>query len=100
MNALPNAVPQHPACGCCGSEISSDGDTFWCEDCRLAFNRDADFSASFLDDRDEPCGAPCDNYWHGDRKIKLGLGFDCGSCKLPTGHTSPHWTSCQPRRLS
>jgi hypothetical protein len=99
MSVLPDAVPQHPACGVCGSETSSDGgDYFYCEDCQLSFNSD-DFSASFLDDQAKPCCAPCDNYWHGDDKIKPGTGYDCGSCKLPTGHTSLHWTGCQPKTL-
>lgn len=99
MSALPNAVPQNPACGACGGEtVCYDVDDIQCEDCELCFDPNDDLSASFLDPNAEPCGAACDNYWHGDNKIKAGMGFDCGTCKLPTGHTScVHWTGCTSR---
>ena len=98
MSDLPNAEPQHPACGCCQGETCFDSDQFYCEDCQLSFDAET-FTASFLDERVAPCGVPCDNYWHQGHKIKQGLGFDCGTCKLPTGHMSMHWTGCQPQTL-
>lgn len=96
MSDLPDAQPQHPACGVCQGETCFDGDQFYCEDCQLSFTAD-NLTASFLDDRAKPCGEPCVNAWHGDNKIRQGLGFDCGTCRLPTGHMSMHWTGCQSR---
>ncbi|MBN7567095.1 hypothetical protein ACM0AZ_25015 [Mycobacteroides abscessus subsp. massiliense] len=96
MIGLPAASVQNPACGACVGETTYGGDKFICEDCQLGFSRD-DFAASSLDPDAEPCGAPCDNFWHGDHKIKQGYGYDCSPCKLPTGHTSLHWTGCEPR---
>lgn len=98
MSALPEASVQNPACGACHGETHFDGDNFYCEDCQLSFDCD-DLSASFLDPEAEPCGYGCDNLWHDDHKIKQGVGFDCGICKLPTGHTSMHWTGCQSKSL-
>lgn len=98
MSALPDAVPQNPACGVCHGETVWDGDDFICEDCLICFRRD-DLSASFLDDDAEQCGVRCDNYWHGDHKIKPGIGYECGTCKLPAGHTSLHWPGCQQRTV-
>ncbi len=99
MSALPDARPQNPACGCCNDEtVANDSNGFTCEDCRLWFDAD-DLSASFLDPSDEPCNAPCDNSWHGDNKIQPGFGYDCGTCKLPAGHASMHWTGCQQKLL-
>lgn len=93
---LPCAVPQNPACGSCGGEtVSYDGDGIQCEDCQLCFDPNGDFAAAFLDPAAQPCGAACDNYWHGDHKIKQGMGFDCTPCKLPLGHKSFHWTGCK-----
>lgn len=99
MSGLPDAEAQSPACGCChGETVAYDSDGFTCEDCQLWFDAD-DLSASFLDDRIDPCGAPCENFWHNDHKIQQGVGYDCGTCKLPTGHTSMHWTDCRTRQL-
>lgn len=93
---LPDAVQQTPACGACGSSVDWDGDEWYCEDCRLYFRAD-DLSASFIHPDAEVCGAACDNYWHGEGRIKQGWGYDCGTCRLPEDHTSMHWTGCQPR---
>jgi hypothetical protein len=96
---LPNAVPQNPACGSCSGETRWEDSGFYCEDCGLYFRAD-DMSASFLDPNAQPCGAPCDNYWHGDNKIKTGRRFDCYPCQLPVGHSSLHWTGCQPNEVA
>lgn len=96
VHGLPDAVVQNPACGACGAETAFHGDHFACEDCQLNFHLD-DYSASFLDPASEPCGVPCDNSWHGDHMIRQGLRYDCGTCELPAGHRSLHWTSCQPK---
>ena len=98
MGALPDAVVQSPACGACHGETYFEGNCHVCVDCRLRFDLE-DLSASFLDDEDEPCGAPCDNSWHGDGKIREGIGYDCGACKLPADHESMHWTGCQSKTL-
>lgn len=96
MSVLPDAEAQCPACGCCGAETAPYGEYFACEDCDLSFDAET-LTASFLNPEAEPCGVPCDNFWHGDHKIKQGTGYDCGACKLPAGHTSMHWTGCEPR---
>ncbi len=96
---LPDAQPQEPSCGACASETYFDGDVFVCEDCQLVFDKD-DFSASFLDESVEPCGTPCGNWWHGDNRIKPGIGYDCGTCHLPTGHAGMCWTGCQAREAA
>lgn len=98
MSKLPDAVLQSPACGACGSETSHDGDHFYCEDCQLGFNTD-DLSAFFLNPDTEPCGFSCDNYWHGNHIIQQGQGYDCGTCMLPAGHESMHWSGCQPKQV-
>lgn len=100
MSELPSAVVQNPACGVCGCETTFSDGQFICEDCQLCFDH-PNLSASFLDPTAEPCGAPCDNTWHGDHKIQQGTGYDCGACKLPTGHWSTlHWTGCLPRSIA
>lgn len=100
MSALPNAVPQNPACGACGIETRWHVLGYQCEECLLVFDDvNSDLAASFLNPDAEPCGVACDNYWHGDHKIKQGHGYDCGTCQLPSGHTSMHWTGCEPRAL-
>ncbi|BBX30569.1 hypothetical protein GCM10009632_04860 [Mycolicibacterium alvei] len=100
MSELPSAVVQNPACGVCGCETTFDDGYFVCEDCQLRFDQ-PNFGASFLDPTVQPCGARCDNAWHGDHKIQPGAGYDCGACKLPTGHTSIlHWTGCLPRSIA
>lgn len=99
MSGLPDARPQNPSCGCCENETRSyDADGFTCEDCELWF--DSNLRASFLDPDAEPCNAPCENGWHGDNKIWPGFGFDCGTCKLPSGHTSMHWTGCERKQIN
>lgn len=96
---LPDAVVQYPACGACGTETDYD-DGLFCEGCQLAFDSDT-LAASYLDPNAAPCGVPCDNYWHGDHKIKQGRGFQCGTCQLPANHaTTTHWTACKPVSLS
>lgn len=90
---LPDAAQQNPACGSCGDETHFDGDHFVCEACELIFSTD-DFSASFANPDAPACGVPCDNWWHGDHRIKPGHGYNCGTCLLPSGHTSMHWTDC------
>jgi hypothetical protein len=97
VRELPCAVQQDPACGACGRETVDNGDGFTCVDCQLSFDT-YDLSPSFLDPEAAPCGAPCDNSWHSDHRIRQGLRFDCGTCQLPAGHKSFHWTGCQRRR--
>lgn len=92
---LPSAEYQEPACGCCGGNTDTvDSDWYSCEDCGLYFNAHDGLSASFADDSIPVCGFACDNSWHGDHKIRQGQGFDCGTCLLPSGHRSLHWTGC------
>jgi len=93
---LPAADWQTPSCGACGSDTEYD-DAFVCHSCGLQFDRE-DLSASYLDDEIEACGAACDNWWHGDDLIRPGRQYECGTCALPTGHTSDHWTNCQIAR--
>lgn len=97
MSELPFAVEQSPACGACNGETTFDGDDFVCEDCQLCFDPNDDLRASFLNPETEPCGDECDNSWHGANKIKPGLSYECGACKLPAGHMSMHWTGCLAR---
>lgn len=93
MSGLPNASHQNPACGACGDETRYD-DGYFCEDCQLAFDTDT-LEAAFLDPSAVACGQPCTNYWHGNHKIRQGYGYLCGTCELPTGHESMHWTGCR-----
>lgn len=100
MSRLPEATHQEPACGACGADTRVvDSDWYECEDCCLYFDSDT-LAASFADPDVEMCGEPCDNSWHGDNKIRQGLGFDCNPCQLPAGHTSMHWTGCQSKGIS
>lgn len=73
MSALPNAVPQNPACGACGIETRWHVLGYQCEECLLVFDDvNSDLAASFLNPDAEPCGVACDNYWHGDHKDQAG----------------------------
>jgi len=94
-SALPNAENQNPSCGCCIGETRFTDDAFECDDCLLTFDPLA-LTASFTDPETPVCGYECDNWWHGDHKIKRGQGYRCGTCALPAGHTSFHWTGCKP----
>lgn len=92
---LPVAVPQNPACGACGTELrfGSDG-SLVCEQCLLRY--DDVLTASYMDPDAKPCGAPCDNWWHGDDRIKKGWRFNCRPCQLPAGHVKGLcWTGCE-----
>ena len=91
---LPAAEPQNPSCGACRCETTFD-DGFACFDCGLIFDGDY-LDASYIDEDAEPCGHPCGNYWHGPDLIKPGWSYACHPCALPTGHTSDHWTPCEP----
>lgn len=93
---LPDAEVQFPSCGVCARETDYDGEVFTCDDCLLEFDRDT-YTAAFRDPTAEACGKPCDNQWHADNRIKAGIGYHCGTCKLPAGHTSRYWTGCQQR---
>lgn len=99
MGTLPDAVPQMPVCGACGGETRSDGEHFYCEYCLLGF-APITLIAFFLDPNAKTCGAPCDNSWHGDHRIRQGWGYDCGPCGLPAGRESMHWTNCQPKQVA
>lgn len=94
--SLPNATFQRPACGACqGDTEAYDDDWFICHDCGLSFDG-ITLAASFTNPDTPVCGAACDNWWHGDHRIRPGQGFDCGTCELPSGHHSTfHWTGCQ-----
>lgn len=95
MSGLPSAEHQSPACGACQGETEYTGDKFACYDCGLSFDLDT-LEASFIDPDAQVCGAQCDNYWHGDNKIRPGEGYVCGTCRLPSGHTCClHWTGCE-----
>ncbi|QBJ00890.1 hypothetical protein Henu3_gp19 [Mycobacterium phage Henu3 PeY-2017] len=91
--SLPDAVRREPTCGSCGEETYFDGDSFICDHCLIFFHAD-DLSASFLDVGADTCGEPCQNFWHGSDRIKPGMSFECGTCQLPAGHLSGHWTDC------
>lgn len=91
---LPPATPQSPECGVCWRNTEGGDDCWACYDCGLAFDPDT-FEASFLDPDRPVCGAACDNTWHGDNRLRQGWGHRCGTCLLPAGHSSLHWTDCQ-----
>lgn len=93
--ALPEAITRNPACGVCGTDTKFDGDEFVCHDCGIYFDPET-LAAEFLDSEAAVCGEPCDNQWHGDHKIWNGVGHQCGTCELPAGHNSLHWTDCKP----
>lgn len=99
MSALPCATRQNPACGACRDETRDEGDRFVCEDCMLAFDPLL-LEASFLEPDAEACGSPCDNTWHRDNAITVGIGYDCNPCQLPAGHAPLHWTGCQSKPLA
>ena len=95
IGRLPDAEPQPPACGCCGGDTDCyDVDDYRCDDCGLSYDRH--MVASYADDDAQPCAKPCDNGWHGDGMISPRVGFECGTCALPAGHTSDCWTGCRP----
>ena len=92
--SLPDAVPKSPSCGACGAETSWD-DGPVCYECQLVFDPTT-MEAEFLDADAVACRTPCGNYWHDDNKIRPGWGYQCSTCQLPEGHTSDHWTDCEP----
>lgn len=98
--SLPVCSIQYPTCGACGGETEWDCDGICCKPCGLYYGKGEDQTeAEFLDETDEPCGKPCDNYWHGDEKITSKYRYECTACKLPEGHTSDHWSDCKPVRI-
>lgn len=99
VSDLPDAILQSPACGVCRAETDDDVDRFVCHRCGLVFDSDT-LTASFLNPDDPACGEPCDNYWHGNNKIRAGRGYRCDTCRLPAGHESFHWTGCKPAGMS
>lgn len=101
MSRLPRADWQSPACGACGAETECfDPEWFACEDCELVFDgTDGRLTAEFADRDAETCSEPCSNTWHGDHKIKRGVGYECHPCALPKGHGSDHWTGCVSIKL-
>ena len=96
---LPAAEVQNPSCGACGLETSHDGYVFGCEGCDLVFATD-DLSATFRDPEASPCGAACDNSWHGENRINRGFGYECVSCPLPADHSTMHHHPCRPVLLA
>lgn len=99
MSDLPTCTIQSPACGACGLETHHDGDSFYCDDCGLDYgNGDESGPATFRDEEAQPCGEPCDNFWHKDDNLGKGWTFACTPCPLPKGHTSDHWTNCKVAR--
>lgn len=96
---LPRADMQYPSCGSCGGETYHDADSFRCDDCRLAFDSN-NLEAEYADEEDATCGAACANFWHDDNMIRSGWGYDCGTCILPAGHTSDHFTGCNAKEIT
>ncbi|WPM94312.1 hypothetical protein VB1_CDS0063 [Arthrobacter phage Marchesin] len=90
--SLPSCSVQHPACGACGDETSSDGESFYCDDCGLDYGDGSDTQAEFRDEDAEVCGEPCSNSWHARIFAEPMI---CSPCELPEGHKSDHWTDCR-----
>ena len=95
--ALPDAQPQSPSCGACHGETRFEDQPI-CDECLLAFDP-ITLTAEFLDPEAISCSVPCDNPWHDDHKIRPGWGYHCHPCQLPNGHTSEHWTGCDPVKV-
>lgn len=95
MSELPSAEWQNPSCGACHGDVEHDGGSFVCADCRLTFDS-LDLTAERIDPDEPVCGHACDSSWHADHAITPGGGFQCGTCPLTAGHTSPHYTACLP----
>ena len=97
MSRLPVCSAHNPTCGACGRETRFYDGLFYCEDCLLNYSEGEDWAeAEFSEPEHEPCGAACENYWHGFGKINEGQGYDCKPCPLPGPHTSDHWHPCEP----
>ena len=100
MSRLPSCSVQYPSCGACGGDTSHDGDSFYCPDCDLDYGDGEDGTTATYRNDDEACGAPCDNTWHAPNAIEAGTSFKCAPCSLPTGHSSFHWTPCEPVKVA
>ena len=90
---LPDAQWQAPACGACYAETNTEDGDYVCYSCGLLFDEQT-LEARYHDDGAEPCGAPCENTWHGPERIKAGWTHACNPCALPEGHESRCWTGC------
>lgn len=87
---LPQLVVPLPECGHCGEEVHMDGDSAWCENCRVAWERIYDGDVSEPDTDREATGGSC---WIVEDPIggaAVGMTLVFGPCILPSGHDSDH----------
>lgn len=98
--SLPECSYNAPSCGSCGDDLRYEDASFYCEECQLDYGDGNDGTeAAFVDTHAAKCAKPCENYWHGEGKLRAGYGFECAPCALPVGHTSACWTPCASIRL-
>lgn len=93
---LPCAIMRYPDCGACHEELSYDGDSFYCDPCGLDYgDGNEDEQATFRDDEEGTCGAPCDDKWHGDEASEgRPTVYECNPCSLPKNHEYDHYMPC------
>lgn len=89
MPELPQLVVPAPECGHCGNDVQMDGDSAWCENCRVAWDRIFDGDVSEPDpDCEESTDVRCEIV---DKPIAgPGMTLIHGPCILPSGHEGEH----------
>lgn len=92
---LPHLVVPAPQCGHCGDDVQMDGDSAWCENCRVAWDRIFDGDTSEADpDCEESTEVRCEIVDKPTAGPGMTLVF--GPCILPSGHEGEHL--CPMRR--
>lgn len=91
---LPQLVVPAPECGHCGEDVQMDGDSAWCGNCRVAWDRIYDGDESKPDPDTEGSDVPCEIVERPTAGPGMTLVF--GPCILPSGHEGEHL--CPMRR--
>lgn len=101
-SSLPGCIMRYPDCGACHNELAHDGESFYCDRCKLDYGRgDEDEPATFRDEEDEPCGAPSPRPYRTKTMEPAGRtrehrelwSFTEYPCNLPAGHNTDDYES-------
>ena len=87
---LPQLVIPAPQCDHCGDDVELDGDSAWCENCRVAWDRIYDGDVSRPDPDAEGSHVACEIVPF--PRALAGGTLIYGECILPSGHEGEHLT--------
>ena len=81
---LPRLVIPAPQCGHCDNDVELDGDSAWCENCRVAWGCIEDGGVSEPDPDAEGSDVACEMIPNSTMVLEFG------ECILPSGHEGEH----------